>query len=527
MHGTGAIALVGLLCLAAAPGEEDLSFADAAPAEATDAQVLAAHVAQTTRVVPYGPTLELSAGDTAFVEFPVRLTRPLPERPRVVPLGIRAPRGLWVAPFGELGAPTRGGVLVRYAVRATSAEPGAQLSLQLALEVRGPDDAPAGRAEVEQTVKVTASAPSVLEIEADRAAFIALQAVAQKAAEALPELKHYLRLDRVDRPPSPGRVPAEKDSVLERFLAHRLRADVARARLRHAADAKDPALATAAARAIGALSDKPTGPAARARAIEGVTTDQALALARRALDDLQVDEAEGFLNKLRTSGRLEHAELAETLALLAAVSYLRGRDAAAARLYGAARCLDPALRVKLTRPALQARFQEASGKAACEGALAVSAVTVERRPADDGVELVVDARLADDPHGLVSGGQIELWGFGGALDKSQKVRAEQVDGAPHLVARFSGEPDAFSYDVALVKVLAQDVSGVVLATYGDPDPVSVPVKDLVDAGVKVPGWVWWVATGVAVVGGATAVGVWAAGRDTSPTRSIGPIDVRF
>ena len=70
MHGTGAIALVGLLCLAAAPGEEDLSFADAAPAEATDAQVLAAQ----GNTGPFDPAAVLVQDpseivDSVIVEF--------------------------------------------------------------------------------------------------------------------------------------------------------------------------------------------------------------------------------------------------------------------------------------------------------------------------------------------------------------------------------------------------------------------------------------------------------------------------
>jgi len=79
-----------------------------------------------------------------------------------------------------------------------------------------------------------------------------------------------------------------------------------------------------------------------------------------------------------------------------------------------------------------------------------------------------------------------------------------------------------------VRIRVLDRAGIELAGVGRPDPLFVPMPRE-QKSFRVPPWVWWVAGGVAVAGGTTAV-VFLATRDTpaaEPERRLGPIDIRF
>lgn len=529
---SGACVLLVLLLSAPPPpapesgaASPDLSFADNTQAE-TPEQLRARLEARTLRIVPNARALDLSPGDTVFIETEVSFKGRVPAQTRAAPIAVRTSRDFQTAPWAEVVNLKPGRATVRYAVRAL---PGAHepSSLKFILELTDADKV-LGRARVEHELQVTPIKADLEGLELDRQAYLHHQRLAREAYLKLPELKDYLRMDRVDRAPSAGRIPAEKDEVLQSFLRHRLQADVARTRLRAAADLADPELATAAALTLGGLSAKPEGPAARARAIEGLKTTAALDLTRRVLDDLQIDVAEGLLNKLRLSGRLSAEELAEALALQGAIQFLRGKPAAADKAYGGALCLEPKLECTLTRPALQARFQKAQAGQTCAQAVHIEDVQAERITSADGYAVQLRVRLSPDPHHVVSGGEIQLWGFGGGIERRAQPRAETLDGVPYLLAELPDDDSSRTTDRLLVTVLAKHVSGVVVASVGTPRPQPVEIVHAeVGQGPAVPTWVWWVAGGVALVGGAT-VGIWALSQGQGEVeRGIGPVEVRF
>src|SRR5262249_15627073 len=135
-------------------------------------------------------------------------------------------------------------------------------------------------------------------IESDKRTFVESQDLATAAFDKLRSLQDDLRLDRLDPPPPIDRIGEKDLPSVTAFFHHRTRAEIARQHLRTLADAADPKIKEAAVLAIGSLTKKPTGPLAKASAIDGERIDRALQMAETALEDLRIDEAEGIANKL-------------------------------------------------------------------------------------------------------------------------------------------------------------------------------------------------------------------------------------
>lgn len=517
------VGLPATLCALALLGqtESDLSFADPTPAPTTRD-----FAAELTRVVPSAPVLQLEAGDTVFVEIGLKLRRRAPDRVRAVPVAVKGD-GATTAPWAEVRFAEGRRASIRYAVRAR-AEGRGPLTFTLELRDAVSDDT-LGRVAVRHDVLVAPSGLAPADVDDNVTAYRALQARAAQAYEDLPELRDFLRLDRVDRAPSSARIPETKDPILQDFLRYRLLADVARQRLRAMADAADPTVAAAGARGIGRLSDGPTGVAKAARAIEGLTTGRALELARRALDRLQVDVAEGMLDKLRLSGTLERGELARAFALLGGVHHLRGRRAAAIRAYGGALCLDPEIRPAVGRRVLLERFEAAIAEGGCPEPIAVAEVVATREITDRGPRLKVQAFLTPDPFQVVSGGEIQLWGFGGAVERAARGSADHGERRPVIEVVLDEDLDSASSPDVLLKVLVRHRSGVELATFGHPDPRRVRVSNAEEIGDPsgTNWWVWLAVGGAAIVAAGAGVGIWAASGSSEVDRGIGPTTVRF
>ncbi len=524
---TGTCLLLAVLLTAQASGE-DLSFADNAAAADSPEAVAKAHLARTQKQVPAQERLSLAAGDTVFVTAVIPFKGPAPQRPRAVPVAVRADRNVGTAPWAEVLEIKGRRATVRYAVRSRPG-PGGTFGLKFVLDLQdGLSAKTLGRIRVQHQLQVTPVPADAEALRKDRQAYLHHQAKATAAYRDLPQLKDFLRLDRVDRAPSASRVSDDQRKTLQAFLTHRLLADVAHVRIRAAAEHPDLTFAERAAQTLGSLSQRPTGPAASARAIEGVTAQIALQMTQRALDDLKIDIAEGFLNKLRTSGRLSPEQLAESLAMLGAISYLRKKPQDAIRAYGAALCLQPSLPDPSQHPILKARFQRAQAQPGCPEGLGIESVSAERKVGDEGISVQVRVRLKPDPNGIISGGTVQLWGSGGRVERSATPRVEVEDGVPYLVADLADDEDTRTTEHLLVTVFAKHLSGIVLASAGDPDPVFVAVAhaELGDAPL-VPTWLWWAAGAVAVVGGATA-GIWALSQQQGTVeRGIGPVGVRF
>ena len=84
----------------------------------------------------------------------------------------------------------------------------------------------------------------------------------------------------------------------------------------------------------------------------------------------------------------------------------------------------------------------------------------------EGVEVQVKVPYGPDPYNLIEGGDVELWGSGGGILDSQKVKARRGD-ITWLRADFPDTGFLENYEGnLLVRVLAKDSSGVVIASAG-------------------------------------------------------------
>jgi hypothetical protein len=512
-----------LALISASPGtEEDVSQIDRAPA--TQSDHLEAHATPRSNDPA---SIRAARGEIVFGEARVQLDRAAKGDVYGRVTGAKNLRDVKLVPWLDLLGVAKKEARVLFGARVSRSSPAGTGKVSATLEIIERDGgATIGKHDLGLTVEVLdeARAPDAALIELDRRAYLYHQKRAQEAYDRLPALHDYLRLDRVDPPPPPARVKGKEGPALEQFLHHRLRADFMLERLHIAADARDEAIAELAARAIGSLSAKPTGAAAKASAIEAVTIAKGLSMAIGELDDLHVDEAEGFVLRLRKSGRLERAELAQALAIQGAIDVVRGKSKDAEQHFGQALCVQPDVKIALRR-AFMARELEAARRSpnACKKPVTVQTVTAQRASVDGKLSIVVDAAFAPDPEQLVAGGDVELWGAGGALRKTDRVRAQ----GGKLEAAFEDTGDLENYaGQLLLKVFLRDVSGVVLASWGDPDPMAVSVAKGNDVIVEgFPSWVWWLAGGVAIAGAATVGVVLLTNRETK--HGIGPVTAEF
>lgn len=454
----------------------------------------------------------LARGDAVFIEADVTPKGAV----EAVVANARSPKELKLAPYVELS-----GNKMIYALRAS---PDAALGthrLFAIIELKGPGGALLGTAQIDQAIEIVAPVSSKEAIDAARKLYLAHQSEASSAYDLLPRLHDLLRLDRADPPPAFAKVKDAELEALKKFFHHRLRADIELRKLRTAVDSADPALAEAGLLAIGALSQRPTGTVTKASAIEGETIGRSLELAAAALEDARIDEGEAYLNKLTFSGRLDKSELARALVLLGAVYAARGRPADASKSMGRAFCIEPKLEVALGRPLYKKTFDAArSAPNVCKTPITIGAVTASRV---EGTTILIRAVFSDDPHGLISGGDVEVWGSGGGVHRAEKVRA--AGNTLEATIEDTGELQAYDGQL-LLRVLLREVSGVAIATFGDPDPTPVPLDNAGGGfSLDIPWWGWVTAASVVVIGAATAAIV--IGSDREVVYGIGPISAQF
>jgi len=348
------------------------------------------------------------------------------------------------------------------------------------------------------------------------------QEEAREAYDALPQLHDYLRLDRIYEPPAGRGLDAKAEEILMRYQRARLRADIARSRLRAAADVPD--VAERAALAIGSLSKRPEGPAAKARAAEGRKAQDNLQTARSFLEDLAIDEAEGFIDKLRKGGALLRPELAQALLIHGAIHAFRGRPDQARKTMGQGLCLAPESESPTQRPPASRIYAELAKARPCPRPLALGIPAALRRSSDEGPRIDIRVPYGPDPFDVVSGAAVEIWGSGGALAAVQQVRA--IPERDLIEASFADDGRLTNLaGQVLLRVIAKDVSGVKLADLGGAEPLPVAVGEAESHfEFSLPWWVW-VAGGVAVAGAAAAaIAATTRGEDR---RGIGPINAEF
>lgn len=524
----------------------DVSKVDRAPASRDDAlEAMRPELeALTGQPAQAGTDLELPAGDSVLLPVEVPLSRPSsgPLVLRIV--GSRGGR----FEFGpllstvELGttseasgaaAPTskrkrhrrstkatetivaRG----RYLVRSTDMKPGLVRESANADVVELNSGVLVGRTRIELSARI-------LEPSTELSAIEKLEVAARHFSAQRLEAETSLRKTTGSSAPlspealKPGRVGAEALQLIARALEHAFRAEVALTRLRFAAATKNDAAVEAAMLALGRLL--PTAEVGRAQS-QGKPRDELNAAAEH-LRVLALDRAEVIVAGLRRRGELSRAELSELLALDGAIAAVRGQSGAAEKSMGRALCLDPKRSSPDPRPPIRTRFEAVKSAARCVSALHLDAPEAYITTVNGQSELHVRVGAGPDPYGVVAGGSIMLYGGGGGIIAERNVRAEgETDRV--LLAVF---PDDESYrnieGVLLVQASAKDVSGVILASVGDPVPMRLEVGEHEDYSTGVPWWVW-VGGGLLVLAGAGVATAMLVPRED--VRGIGPIDVSF
>jgi hypothetical protein len=460
----------------------------------------------------------LPRGDTVFVEVDVALSRATSLPLEALIANQKSTKEVKLAPYVEVLAVSGKSARISYALRAASDAAFGTYRLFAFIEVRERNGAIIGAAQVDQTIEVGPLSP---DIEAWKKSYLLHQGAASEAYEALRSLKDTLRLDRVDPPPASSKVKDADAPVLAKFLHHRLRADVELRRLRTMVDSTDSVVAEAALMAIGALSKRPTGTVAKASAIEGETIGRSLELALVAMNDARLDDAEAYLDKLTTSGRLDRLELASGLVMLGAIYAARGRSVDAEKAIGRALCIDPKLDIRFERPLFVKSLEAAkTARFACKAPIAIGEVTATRV---EGTTILIRAAFGPDPYQLIGGGDVEVWGSGGGVHRAEKVRAH--DNVLEATVVDTNDLQAYGGQL-LLRVILRDVSGVSIATFGDPDPGSVVVRgESSSLKLDVPWWVWVVAGGVVAAAAGTTIAVVTSDRDVR--YGIGPINAQF
>ncbi len=508
------------------PATADVSRVDASPesAEARRAAAIEVRYAPRRHRAADGP-LTLAPGRSVRVGFELasdRRARP----PLRVGLRTRDDRGVRVVGEAEavepIGTPRAPGLRFEVLVRASAdAAPGAR-RLKLVVELSDARGRRAGGQTLALELSLVAPDDPPDSVALDRAAYRAALEAGGRARDALGPLGSRLRLDRRDAPRT-GPLGAEAEARLADFVRARERAREARDRLRAAALWGEAELRTAAARV---LVDLPPLEPSRGDPLAGRDSARAVTEAEGALARVELETAERLARAARTSGKLDPPGLGRALAVLGAIASLRGDEATARTELGRALCLDPTRASPSPLPPVETSFAALRAEARCTGPLRLGRLEAVREARDGKVWVDVRLPFGPDPYALVSGGDIELWGGGGAVIEVAQVRARR--GPPdRLEASFEDRGDLTNVSgQLLVRLVAKDVSGVALAGIGEASPIAVDVKAS-ERGTS-PGLPWWVwvASGVAVAGAATAVAL-AVGSGGEPPRALGPTTITF
>lgn len=546
----GLLAASFVLALAVGAEPGDLDDVQPTPEEKAESEhrLLEAVIA-TPRPANPAAKVVLSPGEALFAARDVTVTRAPRANVRARLDRTRSPPGTawvpWVEvvpppppkPASPLAAeappppspPPRPSVHVLYVLRALrGVAPVANGRATATLEIL--DEAGVlARVEIAQPIQTLAQPAAATPELADdlRKAAIHFEDAMQRAYEGLEKLRDDIGPGRLELPPE-AHVKSADRPRLDLYLHAVVRTEIARERLRALADVADESVAARAILALGALPTRAGAARAAADAVDAELIIVALENTRIALEDLRLDEAEARLTRLRNRGRMNRGELTRALVLAGAVAAARGKTSAAREHFEQALCVAPGHQERFRRAFYRRAFDAARGDPErCSKPIQVGIVTAARGTTPAGPELVVRAPVGPDPFGLITGGDIELWGPGGALASTQHVRV-QGEGKSVLEAHFADTGGLENYaNQILVKVFARDVTGVPIAIKGDPDPLALELATPPGSPspVDLPWWVWAIAGGIVAVGAATAGIIVLSNRGV--TRGIGPINADF
>lgn len=464
-----------------------------------------------------------ASGTVMWHEAQVPLSRPLSALPWAVVLGASRRASVRVLPFAEVIRIGRRRATVRYLVLVDASATAAGTAQASLLVAEVGEDKPAGRLAVEDDVEARRPDFSGVLAEDVVALTVSHRVWLEEASEArskLPFGREDLRLDRVTRGPGPGELEPDLLALLRRFSRARAEALAARERLRAIGlHAEDPELRGVAIEALARLDVEPVPEPLR----EGASVEAALRLAQADLTALRFPEARARLDGLRASGQAEPADLARILVLIGYLTRARGLGALTALSLGQAVCLDPSVAVEPPRPYWNGILEAARASSPCRGEpIRLSGVSAERARVDGKVALRVRARVENDPFRLGAKVVVERFGVGGG--RAGEVVAEVDDGGGIEAIFFGDEESLHQRPVHTLRLALEERSGITIARLGEPTPIEVRTTG--DVGFSVPGWVWWVAGGLALAGAAVAGGILIAQED-DVQRGIGPVQVDF
>ncbi len=495
------------------------------PASQDDDKLLEQHI---VRVRSHPSRLETIEGDTVFFELELDFAHTDSGFEAGLTSRGKAPGIQWI-PWVHIVDARRDGprtqATLRVALRAGIARR-APYRLSATLAVYTKDGSKTlWRKDVQVELRVWPHETTSKALALDRRAFLFFQKRAKTVYEKLQDHRHRLSLSEMTRPPPARSVPEEKWPSVVQFFEHRVRAETAYHRLRKAADSRDPTLARQAIMALAALADEAPGPnGPRFSNQKHLKPQQTLKSAKRALQDLRFRKAETLLQSAKLSGQLNRTEFAQTFQLLALLYAAKNQQHQAEKHLGQALSAAPTLKNPFLRRFFRHWIETTKAKLRTQKPIEIRKVRAQRFRSHEGPKLLVSAEFGPDPWSLIAGGDIEVWSGGGQVESVKQIRAQNGS----LSATFSDSAQVRNYaGDLLVKVLVKEISGTVIAGFGEPSPIAIAVEEAeaLDTTWSIPWWAWLAASGAAIAGAATLGIVLADGNDVE--RGIGPVTVSF
>ncbi|MFO0727334.1 MAG: hypothetical protein U1E65_26375 [Myxococcota bacterium] len=470
------------------------------------------------------PSLELARGDTVFVELSQRV-HDLPEG-EISPHVISAAKPPKVAVLDWTDhvetAVNRGISTVRLQVilRADPSAPLGSYPLDVKVEVLDRVGHTFGILNLRASVRVVEPSGGPPEVSLAEKAYLHHLRAATEGLRAAPSLSKFLRPHEVGMPASAEGLTQQEQLVLRGILKSRLRAEIARDRLRAFAGGAPGPVADQALLALATAHPRPTADKRREIRDRARLLEASLA----ALAELDLEEAERGFVRLRGDEKLETELLPDVLAGLGATAAARNDIPQAEMSFGQALTLRPNLVAPARFGRILKAFDTAKKRTKSTKALAMHSAVAIPVETDDGPGLKLRVIYGPDQHHLVDRGTLELIGPGGGVLGRREVMAERGDLASLEAIFTPAEVGTLDKEV-LVRSTALDVVGLEVASFGKPAPARVALEvETEDHSSGLPWWLWAVG-GVAVAGAATAVAVGVSGHTQKP--AIGPIDVRF
>ncbi len=479
------------------------------------------------RRLPLASVLEVPRGDTIFVELAARV-RELPEgevSPRIL-VSSKPPKVSVLSWTDRVETSvSRGASIVKLTV-ILRVEPTAALGsfpIDGRVEISDRVGHVFGQLPLRASLRISEAKVSAADLDLAEKAFAHNTRLAAEGLRAAPSLGRFLRPRDLDLPATSDALSEQEMLVLRGLLKGRLRAEIARDRLKAIALAGPGPSADRAARALMAPFPRPAAPQEKKK--DSSDAKRSLEAALSDLAGLDFESAERTLQRLRIKEGLPLEVLAEVLAGLGAVEVIRGETSLAEANFGQALELKPSLIAPSPLELVTKSFDQTKKRLRSSKALSGHSAAATPLELDEGSGVRVRVLFGPDQHHLIDRGKIEIIGAGGGPLASREVVASRGD-LSQLEAVFTpAELGPLGASIRL-RASAVDSVGLEVATMGQPDPVEVPLETAgEDLSTGLPWWAWAIG-GVAVAGAATAVAIGVSqGQSLKP--AIGPIDVRF